>query len=166
MLVQYSSRYESSPFNTGAGGTSADYAWMLCIGAALLCGFGALFGLVFLGQSVSFMILYVWARKNPDESTSLFGLKIQAFYLPWAIVALNFLIGSDVFGLILGIVAGHIYFFLHFIAPATYGWTLIRTPKVLIEAFGGIPQPTRAVPNAPRQYAGHTWGTGNALGAN
>ena len=76
VLIQYASRYEASPFNTGGGGTSADFAWMLCIGAALLCGLGYIFDVQFMGQSLSFFILYVWTRKNPDESTSLFGFKV------------------------------------------------------------------------------------------
>ena len=57
MLVQYSGRYEADPFNTGAGGTSADYAWMLAIGASTLAFFGFLFSVPFLGQCLSFMIL-------------------------------------------------------------------------------------------------------------
>jgi Derlin-2/3 len=110
-----------SPFNTGAGGTSADFAWMLCIGASILCAFGYIFQLLFLGQSLSFMILYVWTRNNPDEQTSVFGFKVQAFYLPWCLLLFNLLIGNDVFNPFLGVVAGHIYYFLHFIAPQTYG---------------------------------------------
>jgi len=67
------------------------------------------------------MILYVWTRNNPDEQTSVFGFKVQAFYLPWCLLLFNLLIGNDVFNPFLGVVAGHIYYFLHFIAPQTYG---------------------------------------------
>lgn len=166
MLVQYSSRYEAAPFNTGAGGTSADYAWMLCIGAALLSLMGYFFRLMFLGQSLSFMILYVWTRKNSDEQTSIFGFKVQAFYLPWALLAFNLLIGNSIFGSVLGIVSGHCYYFLHYVAPQVYGWNLIKTPVFLIEYFGGVPQPLRGQAAAPaRPQAGHNWGGGNVLGA-
>jgi Derlin-2/3 len=169
LLVQYSSRYEVSPFNTGAGGTSADFAWMLCIGVALLSLLGFIFQLVFMGQSLSFMILYVWTRKNPDEQTSIFGFKVQAFYLPWALLAFNLLIGNPIFKLVLGIVAGHIYYFLHYVAPNVYGMTIIKTPAFMVESFGGIPQPLqagRAAGGQPRPQAGHNWGGGNVLGAN
>lgn len=168
ILVQYSNRYEEAPFNTGAGGNSADYAWMLCIGAVLLSAFGAIFNLPFLGRSLSFMILYVWTRKNPDQSTSLFGMKVQAFYLPWALLAFNLLIGNDIFMSILGIVSGHIYYFLHYIAPSTYGWTVIKTPRFLLELFDVTPvaPPGRGVGAPVRPFGGHSWGTGNVLGAN
>jgi Derlin-2/3 len=59
LLVQYSTRYEVSPYNTGAGGTSADYAWMLCLGAMLLSGLGWIFDMALMGEGLSFMILYV-----------------------------------------------------------------------------------------------------------
>ena len=81
MLVQYSGRYEADPFNTGAGGTSADYAWMLAIGASTLAFFGFLFSVPFLGQCLSFMILYVWTKKNPGQQASFFGFPVQTLYL-------------------------------------------------------------------------------------
>lgn len=107
------------------------------------------------------MILYVWTRRNPDEQTTLFVLKVQAFYLPWALLVFKVLIGNSVMLEILGIVAGHIYYFLHYIAPQTYGVTLIKTPAILIEYFHG---PGARGAGAPRA-AGRGWGQGNVLGA-
>mmetsp|Transcript_59070 Transcript_59070/g.101730 ORF Transcript_59070/g.101730 Transcript_59070/m.101730 type:complete len:256 (+) Transcript_59070:76-843(+) len=171
LLVQYSTRLEESPFNTGAGGTSADYGWMLCIGMALLCGMAYVFQMPLMGQPLSFMILYVWTRKNPDEQTSLFGFKVQALYLPWALIAFNLLIGNDVFSYFMGVVAGHIFYFLHYVAPAAYGWDIIKTPSFLISYFGGIPQApgggrAPAGQQQARPQGGHGWGGGNVLGDN
>lgn len=169
MLVQYSSKYEASPFNTGGGGSSSDFAWMLCVCATILSGLGFVFGLAFLAPSLSFCILYVWCRKNPDESVSLFGFKMQALYLPWALMAFYMLIGNGIFLQFIGVVAGHAFYFAHYIAPGAYGYTVIKTPVFLIEAFGGAmprPPPGRQAPPPPRPYAGHGWGTGNVLGAN
>ncbi len=123
----------------------------------------------FLGHPLSFMILYVWTRKNPDEATSLFGMRVQAFYLPWALLAFKLLVGNSIIPSFLGICAGHIYYFLHFIAPKAYGVSLIRTPVFLIEAFGDVPiQASRRGANSlpARPLAGHHWGGGNVLGAN
>ena len=89
VFVQYSERYESGPFNTGAGGTSADYAWMLALGGMMLCVAGFLTGSPFMGQALSYYITYVWSRKNPDENTSIFGFQVKAFYLPFALVAVG-----------------------------------------------------------------------------
>ena len=52
------------------------------------------FGLPFMGSAMVFMILYMWARKNPESPASLFGFELQAFYLPWALVAFHILIGT------------------------------------------------------------------------
>ena len=95
MLVQYSERYEASPFNTGGGGTTADYAWMLAFGAMVMMALALVMpGLVLFGPSMVFMILYMWARKNPESPASMFGFQLQAFYLPWALVAFHILIGA------------------------------------------------------------------------
>jgi len=77
------------------------------------------------------------------------------------------LIGNSIFLQVLGVVAGHVYYFAHFIAPQAYGWTLIKTPVLVIESFGGAPAvpPGRGALNAPqRPNAGRNWGAGNALG--
>eukprot|EP00616_Rhizochromulina_sp_CCMP1243_P003764 CAMPEP_0118963040 /NCGR_PEP_ID=MMETSP1173-20130426/1129_1 /TAXON_ID=1034831 /ORGANISM="Rhizochromulina marina cf, Strain CCMP1243" /LENGTH=263 /DNA_ID=CAMNT_0006911355 /DNA_START=98 /DNA_END=889 /DNA_ORIENTATION=- len=179
LLVQYASRYEVSPFNTGAGGSSADFAWMLTIGCSLLAIASYFFGLPFMGQPMSFMIMYVWTRKNPDEMTSIFFFKFQAFYLPWAMLAFNLLIGNDIYLPLMGIAAGHVYYFLHYTAPAELGRDIIKTPTFMIELLGGTPTTPgsfrpRTAPTAPRAaaggaaarpYAGHNWGSGNVLGA-
>lgn len=170
MLVQYSNLYESDPYDTGAGGTSADYLWMLAIGAFILCVLGCIFMSPFLGPSLSFMILYVWTKKNSERQSNFFGFNVQALYLPWVLVAFNLLIGNDISMSILGIAAGHIYYFLLYIVPGTYGVTCIRTPALIMDMFGAqrsIP-PGGARPGEPRAVqrprGGHTWGTGQVLG--
>lgn len=182
MLVQYASRYEVSPFNTGAGGTSADFVWMLVVGGAVLCVAGVFLELPFMGQAMTFMILYAWSRKNPDVNTSVFMFQVKGFYLPWALTAFHLLIGNDVVMPLLGIGAGHVYWFLHYVAPATYQIDVIKTPAFLIQWFGGVPsrpsmtsggggarggmggaqQQPQAAPARP--YAGHSWGSGRTLG--
>ena len=168
MLVQYSGLYEADPFNTGAGGTSADFAWMLVIGAAVLSFFGYLFMTPFLGPSLSFMILYVWSKKHPDGNSSFFGFQVQALYLPWVLLTFHMLIGNDIFMPGLGIAAGHVYYFLHYIAPEAYGFEIIKTPVALIDMFGQYTPPQSSARGRAaaggRPQAGHNWGGGNVLG--
>lgn len=177
MLVQYSERYEVSPFNTGGGGTPADYAWMLGFGAVFMSCAAYLFQLPFLGSAMVFMILYTWSRKNPDSPASMFGFQLQAFYLPWALVGFHLLIGNSIFMPLLGIGVGHLYYFLVEIAPAQANFEVIKTPGFFIDYFGGpasgasgaaVGQAPRGAAGAPppRAQGGYTWGSGRVLGAN
>merc|ERR1719164_130262 len=99
---------------------------MLTFGIVTMTTAAFFFGLPFMGPSMVFMILYVWARMNPESPASLFGFQLQAFYLPWALVAFHILIGNSVFMPLLGIGVGHLYYFLVDIAPDQVGVDLIR----------------------------------------
>ncbi len=96
MLVQYSTRYEVFPFNTGGGGTSSDYAFMLVFGATALHIINLYMGSYVMGSSLVSMITYVWSCREPHSLVSFWGFTLQAMYLPWALAALSFLMsGTD-----------------------------------------------------------------------
>lgn len=110
----------------------------------------------FLGISLVFMLLYVWSRELPDVQVNLYGLvalkvrtpseglgferdalsvltsaggwRSQAFYLPWAMLALDVIFGSPILPDLLGIVAGHVYYFLTVLHPLSTGQNLLKTP--------------------------------------
>jgi Derlin-2/3 len=67
LMYQYSKQYEGGiGFNTGAGGGTADYAYMLMLGALVLLISGAAFGLgVFFGRALIYYVLYVWSKRYP-----------------------------------------------------------------------------------------------------
>ncbi|KAJ8641031.1 hypothetical protein MRB53_017725 [Persea americana] len=49
----------------------------------------------FLGVSLVFMLLYVWSREFPNALISIYRLvTLKAFYLPWAMLALDVIFGS------------------------------------------------------------------------
>lgn len=187
MFAQYGSRYEADPYDTGAGGNSADFAWMLVIGCGLLSVAGFTFGIPFMAPGMLYYILYVWSKKNAEQVVNMFTFRIKAFYLPWALIALNILMGNSIFVLMLGIITGHIFYFLHYIAPTTMQLDIIRTPRFVIDWFGYRPPPARPArpaqggfggggggghggdggqPQAARPHAGHNWGGGRVLGRN
>lgn len=87
LLVQYSRNYEVSPYNTGGGGSTADYAWMLILGMGLLLVLSTVMGVVVPSQGLTYMVLYVWSRRNPSTQVSLYGFQLPAVYLPWALLA-------------------------------------------------------------------------------
>ena len=71
--------------------------------------------------------------------------------------------GGDPTPNIVGIGAGHLYYFCVEVLPKTKGVEFIKTPEFLTASFGdGIPQrPARPGARAPAAPAGrHQWGGG------
>lgn len=167
-LVSYGKLYESDPFPTG-GGASSDFAYMLMIGAAFLWSVAYFMGLPFIGESLVFMTIYVWSRKNPEAPLGFYGFTFKGLHLPWVLMAIGILMGGDPTNDLFGIGVGHVYYFLLKIVPEQYGTNVIRTPDFLCNLIEG---PTTAyVPGGGTVNAagprGHSWGgSGRTLGSN
>jgi len=52
----------------------------------------------------------------------------QAFYLPWAMLALDVIFGSPLLPDLMGIIAGHLYYFLSVLHPLSGGRNILKTP--------------------------------------
>ena len=81
-------------------GRSADFFWMLLFGSALPLGAAPFINIQFLGASLTFMMVYVWGRRNKYVNMSFLGLfAFTAPYLPWVLLAfsaaLGFLLAVD-----------------------------------------------------------------------
>eukprot|EP01083_Nonionella_stella_P074564 202320_1 len=81
MLYQYSKNYEAGVvFNTGGGGGTADYAYMLLLGAMAILATGVLFGLgVFFGGTLVYYVLYVWSKRNPTAPAAIWGIPMKVY---------------------------------------------------------------------------------------
>ena len=78
-----------------------------------------------------FMIVYVWSRHNPDQTVSLMGMvQLKAFWLPWALMLLTMIMGGSPLSDFLGILVGHLYYFLTTLHPRAGGGNYTRTPQV------------------------------------
>jgi Derlin-2/3 len=107
------------------------------------------------------MILYVWANRNPNAVVRmpLFGFQYKAVYLPWSMLVIGMLMGnSPVFDL-MGIAAGHVYYFLQDVLPNSEGaWggkRLLYTPGFLSGLLGEQPSHLN-----PRERIDATMGRG------
>ena len=193
VLVQYSRNYEIAPYDTGGGGSTADYAWMLILGGALLLVMATFLQVMAPSQGLTYLVMYVWSRRNPTTPVSLYGFQLQAVYLPWALLAFNLVIGNDLTAPLMGVASGHCFYFCVDAFPLNYGYDIITTPRFIIDLFsgGGPPRPgrgyTATAPPArrgdqqqqqpprggggglfqrrPGGGGGHNWGTGRQLGA-
>lgn len=84
----------------------------------------------FHGQSLIFMLLYLWSKMSPETPVSLFGLiKFKAMYLPFMLMALDVVQGGGIITDIVGILAGHLYFFLTEVYPLRSRRQIITTPQ-------------------------------------
>jgi Derlin-2/3 len=92
----------------------------------------------FLGSALTFMMTYVWGRRNEDVRMTMLGiLTFTAPYLPWVMLSFSFLVGNSITMSVLGILVGHTYYFLEYVYPVVAGvrgWKvkkLMEPPRVL-----------------------------------
>nr|KJB27179.1 hypothetical protein B456_004G282600 [Gossypium raimondii] len=127
MIARYGVQLEKGPFER----RTADFLWMMIFGALSLLVLSAIpiFRTPFLGVSLVFMLLYVWSREFPNAQINIYGLvTLKAFYLPWAMLALDVIFGSELIPDLLGIIAGHLYYFLTVLHPLATGKVFLKTP--------------------------------------
>lgn len=103
-------------------------------------------------------------------------------YLPWVLCGFNLVISGGGMMELIGILVGHLYFFLKFKYPHEYdGPELLKTPRILETYFpphrvnvrgfsGGVggeqQRPAAQTATAPGRniFGGHYWGQGQTLG--
>lgn len=139
-VVRYCRLLEEGPFR----GRTADFIYMLFIGAAVMIVLAICFDtfskIKFLGHPLAFMMVYIWARvpENIHVRMSLLGLfPFNAPYLPWVLLLFSLFLGNPIETDLLGILVGHIYYFLDTVYPQVAdvrGWTwrrILVTPSIL-----------------------------------
>ena len=157
-VVRYCRLLEEGPYRSRRG----DFIIMLLFGMACMLSF-TLVGstyftkIKFLGHPLAFMMVYVWARgpENLNVRMSLLGLfPFNAPYLPWVLLGFSLLLGNPIETDLMGILVGHIYFFLDRIYPKVAdvrGWQWRRPlnlPKYLVAIVTGqahVPAPVPAL---------------------
>lgn len=113
-LVRYARLLEEGSFRM----RSADFLYMLLFGASLMLCIAPFINIQFLGSSLTFMMVYVWARRNDSVRMSFLGLfQFTAPYLPWVLLAFSVLLGNSPVVDVIGIGVGHVYYFLEDIYP-------------------------------------------------
>jgi len=153
-LVRHSKLLEESSFR----GRTADFFFMYFFGAVLLLildffMYTSFPKIIFLAPSLAFMVVYVWSRRNPHVTLNFLGLfNFSAPYLPWVILGFDMLLGqSPVFDL-LGVVVGHVYYFLEDVYPQTSGRRPLKTPGIFKAMFDQPPPVVDARPQVRPLY--------------
>lgn len=86
---------------------------LLVYAMTILLILSPLTSLPFLGSPLSFSLVYIYSRLNPDVRMSFLGLFVfRAPYLPWVLLGFSLLLNSQIpVGDLLGIAVGHGYYF-------------------------------------------------------
>mmetsp|Transcript_42054 Transcript_42054/g.50980 ORF Transcript_42054/g.50980 Transcript_42054/m.50980 type:complete len:233 (+) Transcript_42054:401-1099(+) len=131
-LARYCRMLEEGSFR----GRTADFFFMLLFGGTLLTCCAPFVNVQFLGSSLTFMMVYVWGRRNQYVNMSFLGLfNFTAPYLPWVLLLFSVMLGSSPIVDLLGMGAGHAYYFLEDVYPTITGRRLLKTPTVLLALF-------------------------------
>jgi len=153
-LVRYGKELETKRFE----GRAADLLWCLVLTGLLQVVVAYLLvDMPFLSQSMLSVFVYLWAREYAEQVVSVFGLfNVQAFYFPWVLVAIRVLMGGSPVPDLVGIFAGHVYYFCEDVQGIS-----LKAPAFLSDALDSGPRQQQ--PN--RNFmGGHQWGAGNRLG--
>ena len=153
-LVRYCRLLEEGP---SFRGRSADFFVMLMFGAGVMLVVAPFSSVLFLGYSLTFMMVYVWARRNETFPMNFLGLfNFPAPWLPWVLLAFSVLLGASPVVDLLGIFVGHIYYYLEDIVPRMpgrfRGKHLIFTPALIRYLFEGAPEQVFA-PHVPPAFS-------------
>lgn len=164
-LLQYGQILEKQTFAFAP----ADMVYMLLFGGTLLTAVSLLIpslGMTFNAAPLIFMLIYVYSRNFPNQNASIWGLfTIQTFYLPFAFLGVTVVLGGDPIPDIVGMVIGHLYWFLTEIYPSQGGRNWLETPdwlKQVVSNFG-IGPPPRPVDSVPQGFSAFR-GSGRRLG--
>ncbi|KAG0480279.1 hypothetical protein HPP92_011137 [Vanilla planifolia] len=160
-LARYCKLLEENSFR----GRTADFFYMLLFGATVLTGIVLIGGMIpyvsetfakiiFLSNSLTFMMVYVWSKHNPYIHMSFLGLfTFTAAYLPWVLLGFSILVGTSTWVDLLGMVAGHAYYFLEDVYPRMSGRRPLKTPAFIKSLFADddvVAQPANARFDAPQ----------------
>lgn len=87
VTMRYSYMLEMQTYGTSR---RADYAWLLLISSLILLGLSSFISMPFLGDGLSYVLMYIWSRKSRHVRMGLFGLLIfSAPYQPYVFTAIN-----------------------------------------------------------------------------
>ncbi|ESN98702.1 hypothetical protein HELRODRAFT_162155 [Helobdella robusta] len=143
-------------------GRTADFVYMFILGGCLTTFVALFINLVFLGHAFTIMLVYVWSRRNPYIRMNFLGLiNFQAPYLPWVLLGFSLLLGNSIAVDVIGIVVGHIYFFLEDVFPnQPGGFRVLETPKILKWLFDTPSEDEnyRPMPEDQPGPGGYDWG--------
>lgn len=133
ILTRYFGLLEGGYFFGNRG--TAEFVFLILFGAVPMWAVAHYWPLYFLGPSLVMMVLYVWSRRDPFTVVTFWGFAFKAWTFPFVLLVFGALLGGNPMEDILGILVGHLYYFVMDVAPRVYGKTLMHCPDALYRLF-------------------------------
>ena len=86
-----------------------------------------------LAHQLLYALVYIDSKREPQKNVMIYFVVLKNCYVPYAFLLFSLITGGSIIENIIGIVAGHIYFFFKEIAPIHNGIDLLKTPKFLVD---------------------------------
>lgn len=131
--------------------TSAEFLYMLMVGMGIIFGLSNIVGISKMSNSLSTYIIYIWSKKNPLIIVQYMGIfNLPAYYIPYIMMLFSFMMDKTLpKNDIIGILAGHTYFYFKNVYTKTSGSDPLRTP-IFLENLLGNRNPTNRATNSRR----------------
>ncbi|CAG8509791.1 2193_t:CDS:2 [Cetraspora pellucida] len=172
-LYRHSLELETSRF----AGRKADYIYFLLVeaGLILILGWYIEYITYHLSECLIMAIIYLWSQEFRDTIvTFLFGIRFKGAYFPWVLLAFELIQMQNIWPTAIGILSGHIYYYLMDLYPAAGGPRLLNTPRWLYRYFPPLSSGARTSfgtafsarnQNTAGEGSTHKWGRGRRLGS-
>lgn len=78
-------------------------------------------------------VLYIWCQLNKEVIVNFwFGTRFKAMYLPWVLLGFNLILSNGSTYSLVGILVGHLYYFLKIKYPQELGGpSYLETPSLM-----------------------------------
>ena len=134
-FIRYSKALENFSFQ----GRGEDYLYLLFTGNSIMLLLKIFVPSAnFLGPGITFMIVYIWGKKNAQQLINLVDiLHIKGSSLPFLLMISSHFMKQKTLKLdIMGIIAGHLYYYLEEIYPRlSGGHRVISSPSIMRTLF-------------------------------
>ncbi|GJM94823.1 hypothetical protein PR202_ga11502 [Eleusine coracana subsp. coracana] len=130
MIARYGVQLEKGAFER----RTADFLWMMIFGAiSLLVSDIVCYsttGVLLLGNTYGQHASLCLEQRVSECTDNIYGIiPLRSFYLPWVMLALDVIFGSPILPGLMGIMVGHLYYFLAVLHPLATGKNFLKTPK-------------------------------------
>jgi len=138
MLTNFGSRLENNDIFTSASAGDGAYLFFLLYQMIVILLVGVITnfprGSAMNGHALIFSMIYYWSKREPYEQLSMYGFKIPGSSLPFALLLFDLVLGAGVWQDVVGIMAGHSYYFIFEVIPEHYQFNRNFTCPVIINS--------------------------------
>ena len=86
-----------------------------------------------LAHQLLYALVYIDSKREPQKNVMIYFFVVKNCYVPYAFLLFSLISGGSIIENVIGIVAGHIYFFFKEIAPIQKGLDILITPKFVVD---------------------------------